>query len=49
MGSIRAAQYDEKEIEMMMPEEFDSLFERMPLNEDTTCGYWIFKGKWLQK
>lgn len=43
-NSKAAVRYDPKEIESMLPEEFDQLFETTPLTEDTTCGYWIFKG-----
>lgn len=37
-----------KDIEDMEPEEFDTLFETLPLTPETTCGYWFFKG-WLQR
>lgn len=33
-----------KQIENMLPEEFDTLFETTPLNDDTTCGFWLFRG-----
>lgn len=48
-GRKTADQYDPKEIESMLPEELDNLFNTMPLTKETTCGYWIFKGWLLQK
>lgn len=41
--------FDYAEIEKMLPEQFDELYEKLPLTEDTTCGLWIFKGDLLQK
>lgn len=35
---------DPKEMETMLPEEFDELCRRTPLTAETTCGYWMCKG-----
>lgn len=29
-------------------ENYDHLFKETPLNDETTCGFWIFKGSFLQ-
>lgn len=36
------------EFEKMLPD-FEDMFKDMPLTQDTTCGFWIFKGPFLQK
>ncbi|XP_062708927.1 solute carrier organic anion transporter family member 74D-like [Aedes albopictus] len=36
------------EFEKMLPD-FEDMFKDMPLTQDTTCGFWIFKGLFLQK
>lgn len=41
--------FDYQEIEKMLPEELDNLYSTMPLTKETTCGFWIFKGWFLQK
>ena len=47
-GSYRD-KYDYKEIEQMLPEDFDTLFKTMPVTDETSCGLWIFKGSYLQR
>ncbi|XP_055623979.1 solute carrier organic anion transporter family member 74D-like [Toxorhynchites rutilus septentrionalis] len=37
------------EFQRMLPDDLDEMFKDMPQTEDTTCGYWIFKGDFLQK
>lgn len=51
MGTIReknrkdgVGAADPKEIENMLPEDFDTLFQTTPLTSDTTCGYWMCRG-----
>lgn len=44
-----ADQYDYKEIEQMLPEQFDDLFKTLPLTEETTCGIWFIRGHFWQK
>lgn len=36
------------EFEKMLPD-FEDMFKDMPLTKDTTCGFWLFKGPFLQK
>lgn len=47
--SKKSKQFDYAEIEKMLPEEFDNLFDTLPITEETTCGWWIFKGRLMQK
>jgi len=35
--------------EKLLPENLNDLYKDMPLTDDTTCGFWIFKGYFLQK
>lgn len=37
------------ESEKMLPNELEDMFKDMPLTKDTTCGFWIFKGEFLQR
>lgn len=41
--------FDPEEIEKMLPEDFDNLFQTLPITDDTSCGFWMFKGSMLQK
>lgn len=41
--------FDYKRIERMPSAEFDDLYRTYPLTEDTTCGFWIFQGSFMQK
>lgn len=40
------------ELQKMIQEDeednYDHLFKETPLNDETTCGFWIFKGSFLQ-
>lgn len=36
------------EFEKMLPD-FEDMFKDIPQTKDTTCGFWIFKGPFLQK
>lgn len=33
----------------MLEEDFDELYKKFPLSDDTRCGYGIFQGPFLQK
>lgn len=44
-----ANEFDYTEIEKMLPEQFDDLYETLPLTEDTTCGVWFIRGPVWQK
>lgn len=37
------------EMEKMLPNDLEDMFKDMPLTKDTTCGFWIFKGEFLQR
>lgn len=41
--------FDYKTIERMPSAEFDDLYQTYPLTEDTTCGFGIFQGSFMQK
>lgn len=44
-----ADKFDYTEIEKMLPEQFDDLYETLPLTEETTCGIWFIRGNLWQK
>lgn len=48
-GGKTANEFDYTEIEKMLPEQFDDLYETLPLTEDTTCGIWFIRGAIWQK
>lgn len=51
MGSMRNLSKVPFQLDELLPEQLDSFLEsgRFPLTEETTCGYWIFRGKCLQR
>uniref|UniRef100_A0A1A9UYM4 Solute carrier organic anion transporter family member n=1 Tax=Glossina austeni TaxID=7395 RepID=A0A1A9UYM4_GLOAU len=40
---------EKSEYDRTMTEDINKLLREMPLTEDMTCGFWIFKGKFLQR
>lgn len=51
MGSMRALRQVPPQMDELLPDQLDTLLDSgdFPLTADTTCGYWIFRGKLCQR
>lgn len=51
MGSMRGLAKVPYQLDELLPEQLDAFLDsgRVPLTDETTCGYGIFRGKCLQR